>query len=101
MGEKGEHEQTEKHINPKLCAEIERTCAHLLLQGGGGSTIFFSEIIYFSSLVQVFGAIIQQNFKGYMWTSRFGLHERQVRTSSPYFISKRNIAKVMKSRIMK
>lgn len=26
-----EHEQTEKHINPKLCAEIERTCAHFFL----------------------------------------------------------------------
>ena len=28
---RGEHEQTEKHINPKLCAEIERTCGHFSL----------------------------------------------------------------------
>ena len=30
IGGEGEHEQTEKHINPKLCAEIGRTCAHFL-----------------------------------------------------------------------
>ena len=34
--EKGEHEQTEKHINPKLCAEIERTCARLRTSQTGG-----------------------------------------------------------------
>ena len=49
-GKKGEHEQTEKHINPKLCAEIERTCAHLLLQQGGG--IVWSKTFHFSSSVQ-------------------------------------------------
>ena len=32
-----EHEQTEKHINPKLCAEIERTCAHFFLSVTQGS----------------------------------------------------------------
>ena len=90
MGEKGEHEQTEKHINPKLCAEIERTCAHLLLKQGEYSCVrqFTFQVKMNKTPKATCGRIVLDCMRG-----------RSGHTSPySYQLEKRNMVKVPKSR---
>ena len=93
MGEKGEHEQTEKHINPKLCAEIERTCAHL-------RTVLLKQGEY--SCVRQFTFQVKMNKTPKATCGRIVLDCMRGRSghTSPYSyqLEKRNMVKVPKSR---